>query len=225
MEDQTRGQAVQTEQVEENRRRAMKSNLFDDPQTPNQGYAQNNNQMHQQYQQYQYQVNIPQKNYSTNQPAQPQLIPANLATFPDFQADLSEIPTHFDLGIHPRENKIEPRVQKLNFPAGNQMKQLREDLARDYQQFAERIKHINDSAPITMDTIKFAPLEEPKRTLPPTNDNMQPKVNFAQKDRSQPNLNDEPSMQVSGPSMQISGPSFTTASQFILPDGSNYQDS
>ena len=48
MDDQTWRQAVQTEQVEENRRTAMKSIFFVDPQTIknlNQDYDQNNNQL------------------------------------------------------------------------------------------------------------------------------------------------------------------------------------
>lgn len=207
-------QAPQTVQVTENRKRAMQSNLFSDNPSlspkptfiPENNYnsISSNNQISQSAAPP-YQASFSSAPYSNI---------SQLHPFPDFQADLSQIPTSFDLGVHPRENKIEPHIQKLNCPIGNQMKQFRDELARDYEQFSERIRHINDSVPITMDTISFPPIPPPKSSPLPTYETPPAVFQFSpsnsQKITSLEKSEDE------DPLMQ-------TASQFLMPDGSTYQ--
>lgn len=223
------GPSIMPETVSENRRRAMQSNLFSD-QTAS--FVAKNKQI----------SNSPPQNSSHNyeppprpiQPTFPDLpelssisnppeVPA-LSPFPDFSLDIGKITDSFDLGVKPRPPVEAKPIRKLNFTTSNQMKLMRDELARDFSEFSKRMKRLGTSNTIKMDTIKFpAPpaidQDDEEFDAPiPTEEFTKPQnLNTTGKK----NLNFSQSQKMSIEEDET--PTFTTVSEFLLPDGTRFE--
>jgi hypothetical protein len=184
-------QSAQPESVANNRRRALQSNLFGsapdekEPITtrgPSRERAQNPT------------VRTPQPAPTTA--AQPQL-----SVFPELQLNLVKMDENFDFGTSQRRPLNERPLRKLNFMPSTELRDLRDQLARDATDFMNRMQRLSTPQPLQMEA-----LELPKRSdaaITPRSGSRKAKG----KRRSA-------KTETSG------GPTFQMESQFILPDGS-----
>lgn len=219
------GQSMQPDSVTNNRKRAMQSNLFED-QSPKSQYAGPTSSP------YKYQQPVSNSGYQTasghgssNMSQYSNLVKNSeipqLSPFPEFSMDLGKITESFDLGVKPRTPVNTNPPRKLNFTTGNQMKQMRMELERDFSGFSERMKRLGSSEPLQMETVKFEPIVRKSCYTPPTQ-----YETVAQPEPMQiihgGNLEYEPEQPVMTMSEDV--PGFTTASEFIMPDGTQYTD-
>jgi hypothetical protein len=128
-------------------------------------------------------------------------IPA-LSPFPELSFTVTKISEGFDFGLKPRTPINDRPIRRLNFTPGNQLKEMRNELARDLSDFSCRMKRLGTAQPLEMETVKFpdrtdAPVAAKQQRKAPT----QKKVALQESDEQ---------------------PNFTTESQFLLPDGSPF---
>lgn len=219
--------SLMPESVSENRRRAMQSNLFSDnnlaQKVPN-ASSQIRDASSQRPPQPTF-MNMPSSpqikpnpelNLNLNTPEVPALSP-----FPDFALDIGKITESFDLEVKPRPPVESKPMRKLNFTAGNQMKLMRDDLARDFSEFSKRMKRLTSNETLKMETIKFndPPVSQYQNKMNTNNLQKSQKTNM-NKSMQRNNLNFNQSQKMS--TEEDEAPSFTTVSEFLLPDGSKY---
>lgn len=220
-------QSLMPESVSENRRRAMQSNLFSDTNLspkPNISSSQSRDMASQRPPQptFMNMPSSPQKgqqpelNLNLNAPEVPALSP-----FPDFSLDVGKITESFDLEVKPRPPVESKPIRKLNFTTGNQMKLMRDDLARDFSEFSKRMKRLTSNEVLKMETIKFTdpPVSQYQNKMNTINLQKTQKANM-NKSMQRNNLNFNQSQKMS--TEEDEAPSFTTVSEFLLPDGSKY---
>jgi hypothetical protein len=142
----------------------------------------------------------------------------SLTPFPDFSMDVGRIGGGFDLGVKPRgSTTAEKPARKLNFQTSDQMKNLRQELERDFNEFSARIKKLSVNEPLKLDPVEFPekPFRSPEVSEPREVPSLQQQLPPGRA------LTMESHQQV----QQDEGPGFSTTSQFLLPDGSIYVDS
>lgn len=220
--------SLMPESVSENRRRAMQSNLFSDNnnlQKPSIASSQSRDLSNQRPPQPTF-MNLPSSSQQTQQKSDLGLnlnspeVPA-LSPFPDFQLDIGKITESFDLEVKPRQPIESKPIRKLNFTTGNQMKLMRDDLARDFSEFSKRMKRLTSNEALKMETIKFSdpPVNQYQNKMNTNNLQKTQKANM-NKSIQRNNLNFNQSQKMS--TEEDEAPSFTTVSEFLLPDGSKY---
>lgn len=169
------GPSNTTQEVEENKRRLMSSNIFGDNPPPV-----NQTPPRQQYNPPSPSVNRnPQKNtpspiksqYNYQSSAQVPMqfqgivhqttVPA-LSSFPDIQLEAPPTMDTFDFGLKPRTN-ARSNPKKLSFRPGNQLKQLRDSLSADMAQFSQKLHQLSDEKPLEMKTIEFKTQQQPQQ--------------------------------------------------------------
>lgn len=218
--------SLMPESVSENRRRAMQSNLFSDnniPQKASIANSQSRDLASQRPPQPTF-MNMPssQQNQqksdlglNLNSPEVPALSP-----FPDFQLDIGKITESFDLEVKPRPPVESKPIRKLNFTTGNQMKLMRDELARDFSEFSKRMKRLTSNESLKMETIKFSdpPVSQYQNKSNTSSLQKTQKANMNKSQRGNINFNQSQKMSTE----EDEAPSFTTVSEFLLPDGSKY---
>ncbi|OHT02288.1 hypothetical protein TRFO_30608 [Tritrichomonas foetus] len=259
------GPSIMPEVVAENRRRAMQSNLFSDPpaapqrqynppQTVNKNINNTNSPS------YENSQRSPQPTFMSPPPKSVQLpqfstnisapeVPA-LSPFPDFSLDIGKINESFDLGVKPRPPVENKPLRKLNFTTGNQMKIMRDDLNRDFSEFAKRMKRLSSNETLKLETIKFAerPIPKPSKQnnsrehnidscdRPLDSNNGEYNIDYGMNTMNNNNENHNNMNTSMNRSVKINpslnrtqtyeteeeAPSFTTVSEFLLPDGTTY---
>jgi len=205
------GPSNTTEFVEENKRKNMSSNIFgggdSSPSRPPVNRV-NENERNNPYQNKAPQVYRP--------PMSGALVPSSgnnmmntvlpsLSTLPEIRIESPKSTENFDLGLKPRA-PLNPQSQKrLTFQPSNQMKALRDNLAQDLSSFSNRMQKLSVAQPIQLNTVDF------KHDNPPQSIGMdfQIKPFNVEKGKYKTETFE-------------SSPGFSTHSEFILPDGSQY---
>jgi hypothetical protein len=123
---------------------------------------------------------------------------APLSPFPEFHFTIAKLDENFDLRLKPRTAVSERPLRRLSFTPGAQLKELRVALDKDLADFADRMKRLGTAQPIKMETVQFPEQAAAPKPLPKAK---------KQKGAQAPK-DDEPR--------------FTTDSQFIMPDGADF---
>jgi hypothetical protein len=152
----------------------------------------------------------------------PSQIPS-LSPFPEFAFDLGKITTNFDLSVRPRQPPPERPLRRLTFKATDELKQLRQNLERDFADFSNRMKKLGSNEPLNLEALTFPssratpapqPEDAPKKGRK-TKESLRKPPEKQTKPRVEPKPRDPPPE-------EDEAPSFTVASTFLLPDGSQY---